>query len=127
VRFATKTALVSGAARGIGAAIATRLASEGARVAIGDLDAAAAEKLAAELSSEAQPCLGLHLDVADLDSVRATVDQVCAELGPIDVLVNNAGIDRIQPFLESEPDVWDRLLAVNLRGPSQPATPSHRS
>jgi 2-hydroxycyclohexanecarboxyl-CoA dehydrogenase len=116
VRLAGRTALITGAARGIGAAIATRLAAEGARVAIADLDAAAAEKLALELGSDDQPCLGHHVDVADLDSVASLIGHVTADLGPIDVLVNNAGIDRIQPFLESEPDTWDRLLAVNLRG-----------
>jgi 2-hydroxycyclohexanecarboxyl-CoA dehydrogenase len=113
MRLAGKTALVTGAARGIGAAIATRLAAEGARVAISDLDVAAAEKLAAQLPTD---CRGHRLDVADDESVRTTVRAVEAELGPIEILVNNAGIDRIQPFLESEPDIWDRLLAVNLRG-----------
>ena len=116
MRLAGKTTLVTGAARGIGASIATRLAAEGAHVAIGDLDAPAAEKLAAQLWTDGQPCLGHQLDVSDLDSVQAMVRHVEAELGPIDILVNNAGIDRIQPFLESEPDTWDRLLAVNLRG-----------
>jgi 2-hydroxycyclohexanecarboxyl-CoA dehydrogenase len=113
MRLAGKTALVTGAARGIGAAIATRLAAEGGRVAIGDLDVAAAEKLAAQLPTD---CRGHRLDVADDESVRTTIRAVEAELGPIEILVNNAGIDRIQPFLESEPDIWDRLLAVNLRG-----------
>jgi 2-hydroxycyclohexanecarboxyl-CoA dehydrogenase len=116
VRLVGKTAIVTGDARGIGAAIAKRLAAEGARVAIGDLDAAAAEKLAAELASADRPALGHQLDVADVDSVRAIVQHVRAEFGPVDILVNNAGIDRIQPFLESEPETWDRLLAVNLRG-----------
>jgi 2-hydroxycyclohexanecarboxyl-CoA dehydrogenase len=113
VRLAGKTVLVTGAARGIGAAIAIRLAAEGARVAVGDLDAAAAEKLAAQLATDSR---AYELDVSDIDSVHATVRAVEAELGPIDILVNNAGIDRIQPFLESEPDTWDRLWAVNLRG-----------
>ncbi len=113
MRLAGKTALVTGAARGIGAAIATRLASEGARVALGDLDAATVEKLAARLPTD---CRGHRLDVADDESVRTTVRAVEAEFGAIEILVNNAGIDRIQPFLESEPDIWDRLLAVNLRG-----------
>ncbi len=113
MRLTGKTALVTGAARGIGAAIATRLAAEGARVAIGDLDGAAAEKLATQLATDGR---GYRLDVSDDESVRATVRDVEADLGPIGILVNNAGIDRIQPFLESEPDTWDRLLAVNLRG-----------
>jgi 2-hydroxycyclohexanecarboxyl-CoA dehydrogenase len=116
VRLAGRTALVTGAARGIGAAIAARLAAEGARVAIADLDAEAAEKLAVQLGTLDQPCGGFPVDVADLGSIASLVREVTETLGPIDVLVNNAGIDKIQPFLESEPETWDRLLAVNLRG-----------
>jgi len=116
VRFTGKTALVTGSARGIGAAIATRLASEGARVAICDLDAVGAAKLAKALSTPAKPCIGQQVDLADLASVKAAVADVTEALGPIDILVNNAGIDRIERFLDSEPATWDQLITVNLRG-----------
>jgi 2-hydroxycyclohexanecarboxyl-CoA dehydrogenase len=116
VRFVGKTVLITGAARGIGAAIATRFAAEGARVAIADLDTEAAEKLAQQLGADEQPCAGFPVDVADLDSIASLVNDVVDRLGPIDVLVNNAGVDTIERFLDSKPETWDRLLSVNLKG-----------
>ncbi|MDQ1463974.1 MAG: 2-hydroxycyclohexanecarboxyl-CoA dehydrogenase [Actinomycetota bacterium] len=116
MRFAGKTVVITGAARGIGAAIATRFAAEGGRVAIADLDAEAAEKLALQLGRDDQPCAGFALDVADLDSIASLVNDVVDRLGPIDVLVNNAGVDTIERFLDSKPETWDRLLSVNLKG-----------
>ena len=113
MRLDGKVALVTGAARGIGAAIADRLAAEGARVAVCDLDDAAAKATADRLPG----AVGVAVDVSDDESVDRCVRAVADALGPIDVLVNNAGIDKIQPFLESEPHIWDRLLQVNLRGP----------
>jgi 2-hydroxycyclohexanecarboxyl-CoA dehydrogenase len=116
VRFEGKSALVTGSARGIGAAIATRLAEEGASVAVCDLNTAGAEELAAKLSVEGRQCIGQYLDLADLDSVTTAVARVSDAIGPLDILVNNAGIDRIEKFLDSEPATWDQLLTVNLRG-----------
>jgi 2-hydroxycyclohexanecarboxyl-CoA dehydrogenase len=112
-----KTALVTGAARGIGAAIASRLASEGAAVAVCDLDVEAARTLAADLmSSSGTRVRGLELDVSSRASAVAAVDETEAALGPVDILVNNAGIDVIKPFVESTEEEWDRIIAVNLRG-----------
>jgi 2-hydroxycyclohexanecarboxyl-CoA dehydrogenase len=116
VRLTDKTALVTGAARGIGAAIATKLASEGARVAICDLDSEGAAQLAQTLSTTSNQCIAQNLDLGDLDSVKASVAAVSELFGPIDILVNNAGIDRIERFLDSEPAMWDQLIAINLRG-----------
>jgi 2-hydroxycyclohexanecarboxyl-CoA dehydrogenase len=116
VQLTSKTAVVTGAARGIGAAIAKRLATEGARVVIGDLDPVAADKVAEEITTRDHAAFSYALDVSDLDSVSTFVEHVHKEHGHIDILVNNAGIDRIQPFLESEAATWDRLLAVNFRG-----------
>jgi len=113
-----KTALVTGAARGIGAAIATRLANEGAAVAVCDLDVDAAQTLATELSSrtDARVC-ALPVDVSSRASVVDAVHETETTLGAIDILVNNAGIDVIKPFVESTEEEWDRVIAVNLRGP----------
>ncbi len=110
-------ALVTGSARGIGEAIATALAAAGHSVAVGDIDEQAAEAVAARLSKESgQRCIGVRIDVADSASVKAAVQLIEADLGPVDVLVNNAGIDVIQPFVDSTEETWERLVAVNLLG-----------
>jgi 2-hydroxycyclohexanecarboxyl-CoA dehydrogenase len=106
-RFIGKRALVTGGASGIGAAIAGRLAAEGATVAVGDVDASAARQTAARIGARALP-----LDVTDADSVRHAVEA----FGAVDVLVNNAGSDDFGWFTETTPSRWRRLLAVNLEG-----------
>jgi NAD(P)-dependent dehydrogenase (short-subunit alcohol dehydrogenase family) len=106
-----KVALVTGGASGIGAGIARVLAATGGRVAVADLDEDAASAVAADLSG-----LGVHLDVTDRASTDAAVSRVEAELGPVDVLVNNAGISNVAPFCEITDADWDRLMGVNLRG-----------
>jgi 2-hydroxycyclohexanecarboxyl-CoA dehydrogenase len=112
-----QAALVTGAARGIGAAIADALATDGWSVAVGDLDAAGAVATAAALAeAHGVRAVGIGMDIADLGAVRAAVARVERELGPVEALVNNAGIDVIKPFVESTEDEWDRIIAVNLRG-----------
>jgi 2-hydroxycyclohexanecarboxyl-CoA dehydrogenase len=106
-----KTALVTGGASGIGAATARRLAAEGAHVAIGDLNEQGAADVAGELDG-----FGFALDVADAASVRAGVAAARDALGEIDVLVNNAGTDRFAFFVNSDEQLWDFVLGVNLRG-----------
>jgi NAD(P)-dependent dehydrogenase (short-subunit alcohol dehydrogenase family) len=106
-----KVAVVTGGARGIGQAIARRLAREGVTVAIGDLDGAGAEAAAAELGGRS---LGMALDVTDRPAFAAFLDEVERRLGPLDILVNNAGIMPLAP-LEDEPDASvTRQLEINL-------------
>jgi 2-hydroxycyclohexanecarboxyl-CoA dehydrogenase len=112
----THVAIVTGAARGIGNAIAARLCAAGMGVALCDVDADAVRAAAARLAAGGGRTLAVPLDVSDGAAVRAAVADVTAELGPVDVLVNNAGIDEIGPFLESREESWDRLIAVNLKG-----------
>jgi 2-hydroxycyclohexanecarboxyl-CoA dehydrogenase len=111
MRLEGKTAFVTGGASGIGAATARRLAAEGARVAIGDLNEQGAREVAGELDGFA--CL---LDVADTASVSAALAATAGELGEIDVLVNNAGTDRFAFFVNTDEELWDFVLGVNLRG-----------
>jgi 2-hydroxycyclohexanecarboxyl-CoA dehydrogenase len=111
MRLDGKTAFVTGGASGIGAATARRLAAEGARVAIGDLNEEGARELAGELDGFACP-----LDVTDTASVRAAVAATVGALGDVDVLVNNAGTDRFAFFVNSDEELWDFVLGVNLRG-----------
>jgi NAD(P)-dependent dehydrogenase (short-subunit alcohol dehydrogenase family) len=108
-----KVAVVTGAARGIGRGIARRYVSEGALVAIADIDAAGAEATAAEMDGRAAafPC-----DVSDTASARAMVEQVCARFGRIDILVNNAGIFDMQPILEITEAEYDRVFDINVKG-----------
>ncbi|GAB2967570.1 3-oxoacyl-ACP reductase FabG [Streptomyces pseudoechinosporeus] len=112
-----KVALVTGAGRGIGEAIAGRLAAQGAAVAVCDLDPQAADKVAAQLAERyAVRATGVGADISDGTAVRAAVERVSAELGPVDVLVNNAAIDVLGRFVDSREEDWDRIIAVNLRG-----------
>ena len=110
-RFQSRVAVVTGGASGIGAATVRRLAAEGAAVAVADVDA----DWATQLADEVQGCAVL-IDVTDLDSVREGLDAVERELGPVDVLVNNAGGDTSAYFVDTSPADWDHWLAVNLRG-----------
>ena len=112
--LAGRVALVTGAGRGIGQAIARRLADEGAKVAVADIDDATARATATELGSRA---IALAVDVTDPAAVRRAVEEVQRALGPIDVLVNNAGWDKVEPFLESAEATWEKVIAINLKGP----------
>jgi 2-hydroxycyclohexanecarboxyl-CoA dehydrogenase len=111
MRLEGRTALVTGGAGGIGAATARRLAAEGARVAVGDLDLDAAREVAAEIDG-----LATELDVTHTASVGRAVAATGDAFGPVDVLVNNAGTDRFAFFVKTDEALWDFVLGVNLRG-----------
>src|SRR3954471_16709883 len=106
-----KVVAITGGGRGIGRATALALAREGARVAVGDLDRESAERVAAELGGDA---VGLPLDVTDHAGFTAFLDEVEQRLGPLDVLVNNAGIMPVTPLVEESPDSISRQLEINL-------------
>jgi NAD(P)-dependent dehydrogenase (short-subunit alcohol dehydrogenase family) len=107
-----KVVVITGGGRGIGRATAEALVRKGARVAIGDVDAAAAERTASELG---EAVTGLHLDVTDLAGFSAFLDDVERRLGPIDVLVNNAGIMPVTPLEEESHGSIARQIEINLR------------
>ncbi|GAA4067859.1 3-oxoacyl-ACP reductase FabG [Actinomadura miaoliensis] len=112
----SRVAIVTGAARGIGAATAVRLAVDGFAVAVCDLDEAACAGTVAEIDRAGGRGLAVGVDVSDAQAVRAAVDRVAAELGPPVVLVNNAGIIRDNLLFRMSDDDWDAVMAVHLRG-----------
>jgi 3-oxoacyl-[acyl-carrier protein] reductase len=113
-RFAGRVAVVTGSARGIGAATARRFAEEGAAVAVLDLDQDAADQAASELGAE--KAIGVACNVAEADSVETAVTRVVDELGKVDVLVNNAGVTRDNLLFKMTEDDWDAVMNVHLRG-----------
>jgi 3-hydroxybutyrate dehydrogenase len=113
MKLDNKVAIVTGAARGIGEGIARKFASEGARVAIADIDGAAAQKTAATLGNSA---IGVAMDVTDEKAVKAGVAEVAKKLGPPDVLVANAGIQTVYPVEEFPFAEWKKLLSIHLDG-----------
>ncbi|MBV8620284.1 MAG: 2-hydroxycyclohexanecarboxyl-CoA dehydrogenase [Curvibacter sp.] len=111
-----KTVIVTGGAGGIGSATCRRFAEAGARVAVFDLDLAAALRVVTEIEAAGGQALAQRCDITQRPEVDAAVAATEAGLGPIDVLVNNAGWDVFKPFTKTSPAEWERLIAVNLVG-----------
>jgi 3-oxoacyl-[acyl-carrier protein] reductase len=117
MRLKDQSALVTGGSRGIGRAIAQAFAREGARVAVVYRgNEAAAADLVREIAQAGGTARALQADVADRAAVQACVERVEQELGPVDVLVNNAGVIHDDLFVRLEPEDWDRVLQTNLGG-----------
>ncbi|MGW0710274.1 3-oxoacyl-ACP reductase FabG [Streptomyces sp. NPDC002643] len=112
----SRTAIVTGAARGIGAGVARRLADDGFAVAVLDLTEDAGAEVVAEIEKAGGRALAVGVDVADEQAVQAGVDRVAAELGAPTVLVNNAGVTRDNMLFKMGADDWDAVLNVHLRG-----------
>jgi 2-hydroxycyclohexanecarboxyl-CoA dehydrogenase len=115
-RLKNKVAVVTGAGQGIGRGIARRLADEGAKVAVADINPDTAGGTAAEITAAGGVACAITLDVTSLKDATAAAQAVERQLGPIDILVNNAGWDKVQHFLETDEELWDRLIDINFRG-----------
>jgi 2-hydroxycyclohexanecarboxyl-CoA dehydrogenase len=115
-KFVDKTVIVTGGGGGIGGATCRRFAAEGAKVAVFDMNLETAQKVADDIQASGGRAAAFKCDITDRAAVDAAVAQAQADLGPIDVLVNNAGWDVFRPFTKTTPDQWDKLISINLTG-----------
>ena len=111
-----KTIIVTGGGGGIGGSTCKRLAQEGAKLAVLDRDLGAAQKTAAQITEAGGTALALACDITQRSEIDAALAQIEAQLGPVDVLVNNAGWDVFKPFTQTNEQEWERLIAINLTG-----------
>ena len=117
MRLTGKTALITGAGSGLGQATAQLFAQEGAHVIVADISQRRAEAVAAEIShNDASPAIGLQADVTQSQAVSAVVERAKSAYGPINILVNNAGIAQIKDLLDITPEDWQRMLDVHMKG-----------
>jgi NAD(P)-dependent dehydrogenase (short-subunit alcohol dehydrogenase family) len=114
--FAGSTAIVTGGASGIGLAISERLARDGAKVAVFDIDADLAEQAAQEVRDAGGEAIACRVDVSNRAEVDAAVEATRRALGPVLVLVNSAGKDNFERFVDTPTEVWERIIAINLTG-----------
>ena len=112
----SKVALVTGAAAGIGRAIGLRLARDGVAIGVLDLKLAEAQKVADEVVAAGGRAIGLQADIADRKQVEAAAQKLREAFGPINVVVNNAGITGFKPFMELTDAEWDKMMEINLKG-----------
>ena len=111
-----RVAFVTGAGRGIGRAIAFRLAEHGDAVAVGDINEDDATETATAIQELGGRAVSILVDVTDSDSVESAAEETLGLLGPVEILVNNAGWDEMHPFLETDEPFWDRVIEVNYKG-----------
>lgn len=115
-RFKDKTIVITGGGGGIGGATALRFAQEGAFVAVLDLDINSAQKTVQKIKEIGGRAQAFQTDITDIEQIQKTVDRIYELTGTIDTLVNNAGWDVFKPFVQTNPELWEKLIAINLVG-----------
>ena len=116
MRFAGQTAIVTGAGRGMGRAVALGLAAEGANVVVAEVDEASAKEVVGEIQKAGSGALAVTVDISSVAGVRRLFEKAVAEFGGVDILVNNAGIGIAKPLVDYTEADWDKQLGVNLKG-----------
>jgi 2-hydroxycyclohexanecarboxyl-CoA dehydrogenase len=114
--MSNRVALVTGAAQGIGKGIATAMAAQGFRVAIADMNIETATQTAKDITESGGTAVAVEINVTDTASVAAAVRAIEAELGPVEIVVNNAGWDDFMPFVATSEEFWDKVLDINFKG-----------
>lgn len=117
MRFDGKVAFITGGGRGMGRATGLQFAREGGDVVVADILEENAQAVAKEIQELGRRALPVRVDVTSYDEVKAGVTRAQEEMGKIDVLFNVAGWDKVGPFIETTPDLWERIIGINLRGP----------
>ena len=116
MKFAGQTAIVTGAGRGMGRAVALALAAEGANVVVAEVDEAAAKEVAAEIEKAAGSARAVKVDISSVPDISRLFEKTLTEFGGVDILINNAGIGIAKPLVDYTEADWDRQLGVNLKG-----------
>lgn len=116
MRLSGKVALVTGSTRGLGRAMAERLAAEGASVVVTGRDGRRAQEVAEQLVAQGHQAIGLALEVSDAASVANALNEIEERLGPVDILVNNAGINRDMLLVRMDEEAWEEVMRVNVTG-----------
>ncbi|MDQ3510013.1 MAG: glucose 1-dehydrogenase [Actinomycetota bacterium] len=111
-----RVAIVTGGGGGLGEGICSALAAAGASVAVADVDLGKAERMSERVSADGGRCVPVEVDISDRGSVEAMVGKVAEEFGGVDILVNNAAVYPLRPWMEIEEDEWDRVMSVNVKG-----------